>query len=138
VASVASGGTVLLLDPTRKVLVPIWVGSTEALAIVLRSERRRYERPLTYDLLDSVLDGMGGDVEEVRIDDLRSDTFVAHITFREGRRTFSVDARASDAIAVALGHGLPIWVAAPILETAGQAWTEPEVPVAPDPTAPSL
>lgn len=130
------GGTVLLADLDHTRLVPISVGSTEALAIALRIERRRYERPLTYDLIDAILDGMGGEVVEARIDDLRSGTFVAHLTFREGRRSFTVDTRASDAIAVALGRGVPLWLAAPVLDGAGLPW--PETPLVPDPTAPSL
>ena len=130
------GGTVMLADAPRTWVVPIAVGSSEALTIALRSERRRYERPLTHDLLDAVLRELGGEVSEIRIDDLRSSTFVATMSLREGRRESKLDLRASDAIAVALGHDLPIWIADAVVAQTRLPWgdlTPPPAPAEPQP-----
>ena len=118
------GGTVLLADQGRTLVVPIAVGGTEALSIALRAERRRYERPLTHDLLDTVIRELGGELSRVTIDDLRSQVFVATATITQGKTSTSIDLRASDAIALALGNGLPIWIADPVLAQTGIAWKD--------------
>jgi bifunctional DNase/RNase len=137
------GGTVLLADMERERVVPIAVGATEALSIALRAERRRYERPLTHDLVDSVITQLGGELTEVRIDALRSQVFTATITITQRGDTKTLDLRASDAIALALGNQLPLWMADPVLEETGIAWRdilgaplEPEaieIPLPPEP-----
>jgi bifunctional DNase/RNase len=116
------GGTVMLSDTGKARLVPIAVGATEALTIALRAERRRYERPLTHDLLDTVIRELGGEVTEVRIDALRSGVFAATLTLRQGERAAQIDLRASDAIAVALGRGLPIWMSDAVLAETALPW----------------
>jgi bifunctional DNase/RNase len=134
------GGTVLLADAERELVVPIAVGATEALSIALRAERRRYERPLTHDLVDSVIRELGGELTEVRIDALRSQVFTATITLTQAEATKRIDLRASDAIALALGNGLPIWMADPVLAETGISWQdilgappeEPELLLPPD------
>ena len=68
VAPTAVGSAVLLLDKQRGRAVPIYVGETEALSIRLRLDRRQYPRPLTHDLLERMLHGLGGRVVEVRVD----------------------------------------------------------------------
>ena len=118
------GGTVLLSDLDREWVVPIAVGATEALSIVLRAERRRYERPLTHDLVDTVITELGGELTEVRIDALRSQVFTATATITQGKDTKRIDLRASDAIALALGNGLPIWIADPVMAETGIAWKD--------------
>jgi bifunctional DNase/RNase len=118
------GGTVLLADLPREWVVPIAVGGTEALSIALRAERRRYERPLTHDLVDTVIRELGGELTEVRIDALRSQVFTATVTITQGRDAKRIDLRASDAIALALGNGLPIWMADTVLAETGIAWKD--------------
>ncbi len=118
------GGTVLLANIERTQVIPIGVGGTEALSIALRAERRRYERPLTHDLLDTVIGELGGELTQVRIDDLRSQVFVATITLQQGEDSKRVDLRASDAIALALGNGLPIWMADGVLAETGIPWAD--------------
>jgi bifunctional DNase/RNase len=127
------GGTVLLADMARERVVPIAVGGTEALSIAFRAERRRYERPLTHDLVDSVITQLGGELTEVRIDALRSQVFTATITITQDGDAKTIDLRASDAIALALGNQLPIWMADPVFAETGIAWQEIlGVPVEPE------
>ena len=112
------GNAVLLTDPAESLIVPIFVGDSEALVIGLRAERQRYQRPLTHDLLDEVLEELDGEIDQVRIDDLRSGTFVATVYLRKGSKVSKIDSRASDAIAIALGHGKPIYVAQKVVDEA--------------------
>lgn len=118
VAPTAAGQAVFLAGDDRTRLVPIWIGGSEALAIQLRHSRRRFERPLTHDLWDQAVRELGGELVEVRIDALRSQVFVATLTVRQGDRTFQLDSRASDAIALALGSRVPIYVADAVVDQA--------------------
>ena len=113
------GHAVVLLDRIREIAVPIFVGESEALTIALRHNRQRYERPLTHDLLDEVLAHLGGELVRIQIDDIRGETFVGAVFIRQGDRTFSLDARPSDAIALALGHRVPIFVHERVVARAG-------------------
>jgi bifunctional DNase/RNase len=119
VGRTSEGAAVLLGDASRETVLPILIGGTEALSIALRSEGRRFDRPLTHDLLDAVMHELGGQLVRVRIDDTRGDTFIATVSVRHGDRTREIDARPSDAIALALGNGAPIYVARRVLERAG-------------------
>jgi len=110
---------VMLVDAARRVFVPIFIGGTEALSIVLRHERRRFERPLTHDLLDAVLRELGGELLKVHVDALKGDRFVGTVYVRHAGRVAALDARASDAIALALGSRVPIFVAREVIDTAG-------------------
>ncbi|MFH1468024.1 MAG: bifunctional nuclease family protein [Pseudomonadota bacterium] len=98
--------------------------------------------PLTHDLLDTVMRELGGEVTEVRIDALRSNVFAATLTLRQGERSTQIDLRASDAIAVALGRGLPIWLADGVLAETGLPWGDMAPPDiqegAPDAGTPQL
>jgi hypothetical protein len=113
------GAAVLLVDEASDKALPIFIGGTEALSIALRHEDRRYERPLTHDLLDTVMQKLGGELIKVHVDELRDGVFIGTIFVRNGQRTLSVDARPSDAIALALGHDVPIFVARQVLDAAG-------------------
>jgi bifunctional DNase/RNase len=119
VGRTSEGAAVLLGDAAHQIVLPILIGGTEALSIALRSEGRRFARPLTHDLLDAMMRELGGRLLRVRIDDLRGDTFVATIFVRQADRTVELDARPSDAIAMALGNGSPILVSRRVLEHAG-------------------
>jgi uncharacterized protein len=113
------GHAVVLLDEGRQIAVPIFVGEAEALSIALRQNRQRYERPLTHDLLDAVISRLGGELVKIQIDDIRGEVFVGAVFIRHQGKTFSLDARPSDAIALALGHRVPIFVHERVVARAG-------------------
>ncbi len=113
------GGYAVQLVDARNSLT-IYVGSSEGHAITLRSEGRHYVRPLTVDLLDSVMGQLGGELERVQVDALRANTFHGSLHIRQGSRTLVIDARPSDAIALALGHHAPILVSDQAIAAAGR------------------
>jgi bifunctional DNase/RNase len=119
VTSTPAGAAVLLLDDASRRVVPIFVAGTEALSIDLRLEHKRYARPLTHDLLDAILNKVGATVTSVRVEKLEEGTYYATILMDFEGKQHELDARSSDAIAVALGHGAPILVAAAIVAQAG-------------------
>lgn len=115
----ADGGhTLVLVNAEEEVLLPVGIGLTEALSIHGRLERRPLARPMTHDLLDHIVEGLGGQVVRVQIDDVHDDVFVGSVFIRTGGRVVSFDARPSDAIALALGSRVPILVARPVVERA--------------------
>lgn len=114
----AEGTTLFLNDRDKKYFIPMGIGSTEALSIHLRLERRRFERPLTHDLLDSVLRELDGKIIKVHVDDLRGGIFVGRVFIRAKGRIVELDARPSDAIALALGSQVPIFVAQSVIDKA--------------------
>jgi len=113
------GGALLLSDAAESVVLPIYIGGTEALSIQLRLDKQRYARPLTHDLLDAIVRELGGEVWKVHIDELRGETFIGRVFIRKGDRIIDVDARASDAVALAIGDHVPIYVARRVLDRAG-------------------
>ncbi|HEY4592083.1 MAG TPA: bifunctional nuclease family protein, partial [Thermoanaerobaculia bacterium] len=90
---------VILRDIGSQLFLPIWIGVFEANAIALRIEGVEPPRPMTHDLLRSVLEQLGGRVEKIVISDLRESTFFALIHVRNQERDVAIDARPSDAIA---------------------------------------
>ncbi len=113
------GTAVLLLDASRTTVLPIFVGGTEALTIRLNLNGTRTERPLTHELLASMVRALGGQAVQSRIDDLRDDTFFGSVFVRQGDRVLVLDARPSDAIAIALESGAPLYVSRSVLSMAG-------------------
>lgn len=110
---------VLLVDAANERVLPIFVGGTEALSIRLRHESQRFQRPLTHDLLDNLVKRLGGELAKVHVDELRGTTYVGRVFVWQGDRMIDVDARPSDAIALALGNGAPIFVARRVLDATG-------------------
>jgi len=100
----------------REVL-PIWIGPPEASGIMMVLNDMKFERPLTYELIKSLLSALGGEVERVEITDLKDGTFYATIYLRtpEGE-VKEIDSRPSDAINIALRTGAPIYVADHVME----------------------
>lgn len=90
---------------------PIIIGISEALAIERRLKGIDMPRPMTHDLLASVIEAMGGQVEKVVINDLREHTFIATLFIRRNGEIIKVDARPSDAIALSVGMNTPLFVA---------------------------
>lgn len=119
------GMAVVLKPEKQEVLLPIWIGEAEAFSIRLRLERRRFERPLTHDLLDAVVRELGGKIQKIHVDDLKGSTFVGMVFIQQGKRLISVDARPSDAIALAVGNRLPICVSQKVIDRAGVRQSSP-------------
>jgi hypothetical protein len=76
-------------------------------------------RPMTHDLLASVIELLGGSIERIDITDLKDHTFFARVVIRQGDRTLDVDSRPSDAIALGIANNVPIFVAEHVLDEAG-------------------
>ncbi len=94
---------------------PIVIGVYEALAIDRRCKGVRTPRPLTHDLLGGMLEAMGGRLERIVISDLQDHTFYAKLVISRGDQVIEVDSRPSDAIALGVGLGTPIFVADHVL-----------------------
>jgi bifunctional DNase/RNase len=105
----------LKVDDSQEAL-PIWIGHAEALAIELQIKGQTFERPLTHDLLKTMLEGLGAVVSKVAVTDLRDNTFFAKIYIRRDNEVFAIDARPSDSIALALKTGAEIYVSRDVLE----------------------
>jgi bifunctional DNase/RNase len=119
VAPTPQGNAVLLSDERGTVGLPIFVGEGEALSILVRLRQHPFQRPLTHDLLDTIMRRLGGSIESVRVDAVKNNVFFATVLVRSKDRVFEVDSRASDAIALAVGNNAPIFVARPVIEQAG-------------------
>jgi hypothetical protein len=115
---VSNSPIVVLKDDEEKFFLPIWVGIFEANAIALQLENVATPRPMTHDLLKNVIGELQGRVMRIVINDLRDSTFFAQIRVLTGGKTLEVDARPSDAIALALRTEAPIFVAQAVLEQA--------------------
>ncbi len=101
---------VILKDLEEKRAIPIWIGIFEASAIATEIEKITFSRPMTHDLLNEILKLLKAEVIRVEIDDLRNNTFFANLHLRLHGEPIVVDARPSDAIAIALRAGAPIFV----------------------------
>ena len=101
------------VDGDRK--FPIVIGSGEAYAIDRRLKGMLHPRPLTHDLLASVIEHLGGAIDRIEINDLQDHTFFARIHVRQNGQTVKVDSRPSDAIALGVATNVDIWVAEHVL-----------------------
>jgi uncharacterized protein len=99
--------------------LPIWIGHFEADAIAIPLQNVQVSRPLTHDLLQSVVTALGGKVVSVVINDLAEETFYAKLVVDANGRHLEIDSRPSDAIAVAVRVGVPIYVAESVMDQAG-------------------
>ena len=117
---------VILHDPDSRRVLPIWVGVFEANAIALQIENVATPRPMTHDLLRNVLQELHARVDKIVVTDLRENTFFAHIHLKVSGDPLVIDARPSDAIALALRTQSPIYVEDSVLEHAKTVETVPE------------
>ena len=115
---VSNSPIVVLKDDQEKFFLPIWVGIFEANAIALQLENITTPRPMTHDLLRNMISELNAQVIRVVINDLRDSTFFAQIRLNTGGKTLELDARPSDAIALALRTEAPIFVAQSVLDQA--------------------
>jgi len=107
---------VILKDLTGERVLPIWIGFMEASAIAMELEKTPRARPLTHDLMKTLLETLKFSVIRVDVTDLKNDTFYAEIRLQRGSEEHVVDSRPSDAIAIALRTGCPIFVRDEVLE----------------------
>lgn len=119
VVELPDGAALVLLDPTGARALPIFIGGTEAASIDLRMRGASAPRPLTHDLLDELLRSLHATLVKVQVDDIREDTYIGSIFVRANGRVFALDARPSDAIAMAIGDHVPIYVAQAVLAQGG-------------------
>jgi len=130
---------IILKDLEEKSALPIWIGLIEASAIATELEHIHLTRPMTHDLLKNILGAVGVKVERVVVHDLADNTFYARIELVHNEKKLEMDARPSDAIAVALRTKAPIFVAKKVIDksrkidlskegtdeqTSKQKWTE--------------
>jgi len=109
---------VILKDINKDRYIPIWIGPFEAEAITIELQDVPPPRPLTHDLIKSIIHELGGRVVHVLVSDLRNDVFYARIVVEIDGRQVEIDSRSSDAIAVAVRVKVPIFVAETVMEKA--------------------
>lgn len=124
VALDASGQHVLLLKPIDQLpgdgmVLPIWIGQLEATSILVAVEQAAVPRPLAHDLMRSMIESLGAEVGRVEITRIDDGTFYAEITLVAGGRPLTIDARPSDAVALASRTGTGIWVDEAVMDEAG-------------------
>ena len=110
---------VWLKDKDQRAFLPIAIGNFEATAIYMALYNEPPPRPITYDLLQSILEGLDAQVDHVLINALEEDIFFAEISLSSGEQTIEVDSRPSDAIALALRVGAPLYVKESVIQEAG-------------------
>jgi bifunctional DNase/RNase len=109
---------VVLKDVASDTVMPIWVGMFEAKAIAIEIEKLAAPRPMTHDLTRNLIRDLNARLERVVITDIKDDTFHAVLRLRQGSEAVTVDARPSDAIALALRADCPIYVSEHVMQTA--------------------
>lgn len=110
---------VILKEKDANRYLPIWIGPAEADAIAIKLQNVSVPRPLTHDLLYTVIESLGALVNFVFVDELRQDTFYAKLYLKYDGKDVVIDCRPSDAIALAVRAKAPIYVAEEVLEKAG-------------------
>ena len=110
---------VILKEKSFERYLPIWIGPAEADAIAVKLQDVSVPRPLTHDLLRSVIDTLGATVDHIVVCDLKNDTFFAKIHLRVNSKMMEIDSRPSDALALAVRVSAPIYVDESVMEKAG-------------------
>jgi bifunctional DNase/RNase len=114
----SSRHVVILKEAARDRYLPIWIGPWEASAIAMKLQGLTPERPLTHDLFTTTLEALGARIERVVISELADETFHARIILERDGKTLEVDARPSDALALAVRSKVRIFAADAVLEQA--------------------
>lgn len=110
---------VILKEKLAKRYLPIWIGPAEADAIAVKLQGVTVPRPLTHDLLSSVIDSLGAGIDSIIVSDLKSDTFYAKIILSVNGEQMEIDSRPSDALALAVRTDAPIFAEEAVLDKAG-------------------
>ena len=106
---------VLLKTVTGNTFLPIWIGHAEAAAILMKLQGAETPRPMTHDLLNDVLGELNAEIAKITVTELRENTFYALITLRASANEIEVDSRPSDALALAVRSGAPIFAAEDVI-----------------------
>lgn len=123
VSLISPARIVLLREKASPRFLPIWIGAFEAEAIAMHLQGVKVERPMTHDLMVNLLREFSATLKSVEVTDLHDDTFYARLNVVTGTQVHSVDARPSDAIALAVRVGVPIYVHERVMEMAGTVET---------------
>lgn len=110
---------VILKEKLADRYLPIWIGPAEADAIAVKLQKVSVPRPLTHDLLSSIIDTLGASINSIIVNDLKNDTFFAKIYLDLDGGQLEVDSRPSDALALAVRVDAPIFVDESVLDKAG-------------------
>ena len=110
---------VILKEKQADRYLPIWIGPFEANAIAMKIQGMAPERPITHDLILATFGELGISVSRIVVTSLTEEVFFARLHFKQDGREFDVDSRPSDAIALAVRFGCPIFVATEVLDRAG-------------------
>jgi bifunctional DNase/RNase len=116
--STSNGFVVLLMDLANKTGLPIWIGPFEANAIAMKLKKIGSQRPMTHDLIHSILNNLESKVIKIVVNDLKENTYYALIYLNRKGDEIVIDSRPSDAIAIALAVDAPIFVSAQVIEKA--------------------
>lgn len=109
---------ILLREVEGERAFPIVIGTFEALSIDRRIKGVQWPRPMTHDLICTIIDHMGGDLQDIFINELKEHTYYARLRVKKDGELIEVDCRPSDAIAVAVTAKVPIWVAEDVIDEA--------------------
>ncbi|NPA92398.1 MAG: bifunctional nuclease family protein [Chloroflexi bacterium] len=118
VSLVSQQQVVLLREKGTERYLPIWIGAFEANAIQLALHEVELARPMTHDLMRDILETLGARVEHVEVTALKENTFYGNIVLSHQGRIYNIDARPSDAIALAVRAHVPIYVAREVMDEA--------------------
>jgi bifunctional DNase/RNase len=126
VSLVTNQRVVILKELEGERYLPIWIGPFEAEAIAMELQGVEAARPLPYDIMKTIIGDLGGAVRRILVTTLRDDVFFATIVIEAAGRQVEVDARPSDAIALAVRTKVPIFVDESVMESAGVLFGEDE------------
>ena len=118
VSIVSSHRIVVLREVDAERYLPIWIGPCEAEAITVGAKGIDILRPLTHDLIVDIFDALGGELRYIYVNDLSENTFYAKLVVSVGDAEIEIDSRPSDAIAIAVRVGVPIYVAEEVMDAA--------------------
>ena len=110
---------VILREKDSDRYLPIWIGPAEADAIAVKLQDLSVPRPLTHDLLGTIIDTLGGSILRILVNDLQNETFYAKITIQANGEEKEIDCRPSDAVALAVRAKVPIFAEESVLAKAG-------------------
>jgi bifunctional DNase/RNase len=120
----SSSPIVILKVEDENRYLPIWIGQAEARSILMKLQNQEFSRPLTHDLTVNLVSEMGGTLERISVTELKDSTFFATLRLAIDGRTVEVDSRPSDAIAIAVRAGAPIFAADQVIEEAAVEFEE--------------
>lgn len=107
---VTDDAVIILKEENGPAVLPIIIGHFEASSIAIAMEKIKIERPMTHDLIKTILDSLEAKIQKVVISELRGSTYYANIYLQKGDKVIEIDARPSDSIAIAIRTGCPIFV----------------------------